>query len=251
MSSLNQFIQETEAMAASAGNVVSFREARAKRIRELGNKWTECTFQLGQELEAVKATFPKVAGRGSMHTVPGWEEWLDKEVGIGLRYANSLIQIWEKFGGTANSAVAGTSFRVLQFLARETVPESARDEVIERIQSGERVGKETAEKIAKIHAAPSPEEARKIARETGRPTLARDGNIYLGATKEQEKQIEARRELVYGVRHAIEALATVGMPADKFLKQAFPHQLWNAKEEHLIVEALGWLTDLKMAWERR
>ena len=239
--------RETEMLPKSVANVEKFRSERARAIRELAGKWVGCTFQLGKELEAVRKTFltGKENSRSPRNPV-GWEAWLDEEVGIGLRYAESLIQILNKFGNNADS-LSGATFRVLQYLARDTIPEGAVTEVVDRFKKGEKVGKEAAKEIVRQHR-PSPDEARKIARSTGKPTLASDGNLYLGATKEEEKQSEARRELVYGVRQAVETLAAVGISGEKFLRLMLPHQRWNAKEEHLLDEATDWLAELHTAW---
>ena len=229
--------RETEMLPKSVANVELFRKERARTIKEIGFKWTDCTFQLGRELMAVQETFPK-SPRDEFET------WLDMEVGIGLRYAESLIQIWKKFGHKSDS-LAGASFSVLQFLARNTIPDEVRDKVVKRIEDGEKIGKRGVAKIVKQL---TPNEAREVARSTGKPTLASDGNLYLGATKEEEKQSEARRELVYGVRQAVETLAAVGISGEKFLRLMLPHQRWNAKEEHLLDEATDWLAELHTAW---
>lgn len=222
-------------------NVVSFREARARRIRELAAEWAQNTIRLGQELLAVRETFPEDGA--------GWHEWIEANTDISRRQVSSLIRIARKFGG-GGAATLVASGRVLDFLARDTTPEAGRNEVIERIASGETIGRKRAEEIIREHR-PKPSEARKIARETGKPTQASDGNIYLGATKEQEQEAEARRKTVYDVRRAVETFSTMQVSAEDFLALALPHQLWNKAEEYQLHTAYEWLTDLIAAWEAR
>lgn len=251
MSILHQFIQETEMAAEIAENVVSFREARAKRIRRLAQQWADNTLQLGKELREVRDSFPTRSGRGAVaEERPGWSEWCDENLDFGATHAQRLIRIADVFGG-AGVPVPKGSARLLEFLARDTTPEAVRLEVVDRQSRGENIDSVTAKKIAARHAAPKPAEARQIARETGKPTQASDGNIYLGATKEQEKEAEERRRVVYDVRRAVETFAGIDMTAEDFLAFALPHQLWNKSEEHQLQQAYNWMTDLIAAWEQR
>lgn len=239
--------------AEPATNVVSFREARAKRIKELANQWAENTIDLGKELRSAQETFPLVNVKGGVNRRDGWANWLKTEIGFSEDHASKLIRIAETFDRNSGGTLVATSFKVLEYLSRRHITQEERAEVTERIQGGEKIGLGKAETIVEAIRtnAPKPEEARKIAKETGKPTLARDGNIYLGASKEQEKQSEARREMVFGVRRAIEALAGVGVTPKQFLKQALPHQLWTVDEEHVLDKALDWMSDLKSAWDER
>ena len=252
MSILHQFIQETEMAADVAENVVSFREARARRIRELADRWAQNTIEMGGEVKAVRDSFPTVPNTGAVKEGrPGWPEWCKENLGFDANHAATLIRIYETFGpGSAVAAPAGSA-KLLEFLSRERVPEEARTEILDRIKSGEVIGKGKAERIVRERTAPKPSEARRIAQETGKPTAASDGNIYLGATKEQEKEAEDRRRVVYDVRRAVETFANMDMSADDFLAFALPHQLWNKSEEHQIQQAYNWMTDLIAAWEQR
>lgn len=255
MSILRQFIQETESMANAelATNVVSFRDAKAKRIKELATAWAENTIQLGRELNEARDSFPEEKVGGAVKRRPDWENWLKTNIGFSIDYANRLIRIWQTFGGKTAGLAAPASFKVLDYLSTGHVPDEAREQVIKRISAGETIGKGKAQNIVEAVKtdAPPPSEANRIAKETGKPTLARDGNYYLGASKEEAAQTEARRRMVYGVRDAVKALAETEVTPAQFLKQALPHQLWSHDEEHLIGEALDWLTRLAAAWEKR
>lgn len=242
-------------MAASlpgvTDNVVSFREARARRIRELMAKWAENTVELGSELRAVRETFPTEPVAGRSYVRPGWPEWCKENLDFSSKHAARLIQVAEVFGQRAQTNGLKGSAALLEYLSRDTVPDDVRQEIIERIDAGEPIGKGAAEKIVRERTAPKPDEARQIARETGKPTQASDGNIYLGATKEQEQEAEARRKTVYDVRRAVETFSTMQISAEDFLGLALPHQLWNKAEEYQLHTAYEWLTDLIAAWEAR
>lgn len=251
MSILNQFIQQAEADADMPSNVVSFREARAKRIRELAQRWAESAIELGRELLAVRDSFPTQRVSGASYVRPEWDDWCTANLDFTAKHAARFIRIAEAFGQEAGTSRVTGSANLLEYLARDSIPKEVRDEIVDRINSGEKIGKGIAKKIVRERTAPKPDEARKIARETGKPTQASDGNIYLGATKEQEQQAEERRKTVYDLRRAVETFANMQISADEFLALALPHQLWNKAEEHQIQAAYEWLTDLVAAWERR
>jgi hypothetical protein len=46
-------------------------------------------------------------------------------------------------------------------------------------------------------------------------------------------------------------LAGQQLSAAEFLEYAAPHQLWKAKNEYQIADALQWLSALSHAWEKR
>jgi hypothetical protein len=225
-------------------NMTTFRAAKAARIRDLIQRWTDNSIELGLELKAVYESFDEIGPRG----IPlGWQKWLKHEIGFPHAYALSFIRVAEKFG---DSEIKGLSFRVLRFLTHETTPEEGTREIVRRAKQGEKIGHVKARRIADTHR-PPPKEANKIARDTGKPTLASDGYLYLGGTKEEVKESTERRTLVYAVRRAIETLAKVETTPTQFLETALPHQLWTRREEAQIDDALRWLSALKAAWGMR
>jgi hypothetical protein len=225
-------------------NMTTFRAAKAARIRDLMQRWTDNSIQLGLELKAVYESFDEIGAHG----IPvGWEKWLKSEIGFRHPYALGFIRVAEKFGDLDTK---GLSFRVLRFLTLETTPEGGTRDVLRRAKRGEKVGRVKAERIVNKHR-PPPKEANKIARDTGKPTLASDGFLYLGGTKEDVKESTERRTLVYAVRRAIETLSTVEASPTQFLDTAMPYQLWTKREERQIDDALRWLTALKAAWSVR
>src|SRR5262245_44592837 len=215
--------------------------ARAERIRQLMLNWTQHIIALGAELKEARDTFTEIRNNHSI----GWAAWLKTEIGITDEYATRLIRIADKFG--ASRPELATSVAVLKFLSRDNIPAAGRREVIRRIKRGELITEDKAKKIVDQHR-PKPDKAIAIAKETGKPTLASDGFLYFGASKQEIKESTARRTIVYAVRRAISTLAAIDLSPHQFLESALPHQLWSAKEAHEIKAAADWLAALNTAW---
>lgn len=226
--------------------VSTLREAKAKRIRELMQFWSENAVKLGLELIAAQETF-EIGPRGQRM---GWEKWLKAEIGIKSSHAYNLIRIGKKFGDDLSNGVGQVAGRVLLMLTREATPEAAKKEVLTRARQGEPVDTAKAKSIIKKHL-PPPKEANKTAKQTGKPTLASDGYLYLGGDEKQVKESTERRTVVYAVRRAVETLAKMETTPTAFIEIALPHQLWTEAEEHQIEEAAKWLNALKAAWAMR
>lgn len=229
-------------------NVTSLREAKAKRIRELMQSWSENAIQLGVELIAARETF-EIGPRGK---IMGWERWLKAEAGISAPHARKLIRIGKKFGDRdrARSGLPKVAVDVLSLLARADTPEEAQREIVRLRDIGESVGISRAKQIVEKHL-PPPKKANKIAKETGKPTRASDGYLYLGGDDKEVKESTERRTVVYAVRRAVETLAKMETTPTAFLAIALPHQLWTEAEEPQIEEAAKWLNALKAAWAMR
>lgn len=220
-------------------------ERRAQRIRNLMTDMVRNALGIGEELSNAYETFPL----GPKKTRMGWKTWL-KTIGLSNSYAISLIQVYRKFGYLNADGVQVPAIKVLRLLVREVTPESARQEVLDRVKGGERIGEPKAKNIVQKHL-PSPKKANEIARETGKPTAASDGYVYLGATAEQARESVERRTLVYSAKEAIKTLAEISITAEEFLEYAAPHQLWKAREEQQIDDALEWLRALHKAWPEK
>jgi hypothetical protein len=220
--------------------------ASSKRIRHLMVDMAKNALALGAELSTALEHFP-VGPRGQRM---GWKRWLKDECALSDSYAKRLIQVHGKFGHLARGSREMPSLRVLALLVPQKIPESARTEVLERHAKGERVGAGKAKEIVKKHL-PSPKKANEIAQQTGKPTTASDGFVYLGASDGEIKDSVARRTQVYAVREAVNCLATQKLSAADFLEYAHPHQLWKARDEHEITDAIEWLSDLNSRWGKR
>lgn len=226
--------------------VATLRDGIAARIRELAQRFAENAIALGRELKRARDSFPREA-HGSR---PGWAEWVQTETGISEGHSRALIRISEQLGG--GIAKLGFSTRVLTYMVKADTPERGVDEIIERGKKGEAINLTRAKEIVAPHREyPKPKEANEKAKETGKAILASDGNYYFGTSKETAEAYERKKQIVYGVRRAVEALAEVGMTPDAFLEYADKHQLWRLDEEHLLTAAHDWLGGLLEAWENR
>lgn len=217
---------------------------RAERIRSLMVDMTHNLLTIGRELVEARRAFPTGPNGEPM----GWSKWVKKEFNFSKSWAGRLMAVTRKFGEVPKGHLI--PIKVLIYLARRETPEAGRKEVMRRIAQGEHIGEGKAKKIVQKHL-PSPKKANEIAKQTGKPTVASDGYVYLGADAKDVKQSAERRTVVYAVRDAVSCLATIDLTATEFLEYAMPHQLWKAKEEHEIKDALKWLQALSKAWGER
>jgi hypothetical protein len=236
-------------------NTETYREAAAKRIKQLMQKWTENTLALGAELAAAAETFPiePTTGRGRPPRIkePRFLKWAMEITSLSDRQIEQLVLIHKKFGGENRSTLEHLPQRVMKLLVKADVPESARREALDRAEKGEHIGTSDAKRIIQGHKYPTAKEANAQAKDEGRPVLARDGFIYFGTDPRRAKEGEDRRTMVYGVRKALDTLGNIHLNGRQFLDYALPHQLWDAEEAKIIKQALRWLMSLNEAWDSR
>jgi hypothetical protein len=98
---------------------------------------------------------------------------------------------------------------------------------------------------------PSPSEANRIARETGRRVIASDGHAYEGKPKEHYASEEARIERQHKLYDALQALAWL---ADRHSAEEIAAEIPDY-QAHQIEETLGaaaeWLREFTPAWRRQ
>ena len=230
------------------------RRVLAREIRALAKGMALNSIELGLKLRTARDTFP-LQVKGFVKARPGWEKWARKETGLRRTFIYSLIRVADKFGGSATVNTAKISGKILILLARDKVPEAARQEIINRANSGERITMGTATRVVHGHrlppGLPKPTEANSIARDTGQAQLASDGYIYFGTSPEDAKAGENRRTVVYGIKRAVTMLAKIDMTPEHFLMYALPHQLWDDDEAVELGKAETWLAKLCEAWSGR
>jgi hypothetical protein len=129
----------------------AIRKAAAVQIRKLTKSWGENSVALGLEFLKVRETFPQKGSNGGRRAAqhaerPGWRDWIEANTDWSVRQVNTFIRVAERFGTRKLSPVL--SQRVLEFLAREHVPEEAVEAVMARAGNGEQVTREQAEEIA-------------------------------------------------------------------------------------------------------
>ena len=228
---------------ASMADIESFRATHAKRIKDLSTKWSQNTIALGCEFLAVRDTFPT---KGAYR--PGWREWLTAETGWSWRHALKFVTIAEKFEGVEAQHL---SHNVLVYLSQENVPESARQEVVSRSQEGEAVGKGKAKEIVKAHL-PTPTQAMKEARETGKLIHARDGHIYSGASEDEMMAHSERRHVVYKLKDNITEIAECPLTPNQWIKSIGDNDHWISEFKIRNIDvAIKFLTALRPLLEKR
>lgn len=224
-------------------STVSFLDMKARRIKDLSEKFAENAVALGIEFRQARERFP--AKGGALHknaSRPGWEDWVKANTGWSRTHAVNFIRIADKFEGRA---VSGMSFRVLELLARDTVPDEAVNDVLSR----GRMGREAAKEIIAKHL-PTPSQAIKEAQERGRLIAARDGNTYSGADENEIAAYSERRREVYAIRDAIERIASCPFTAKQWVEAAEDH--WLAPLSLGQVEqAFKWLDKLQEPLAKR
>jgi hypothetical protein len=90
---------------------------------------------------------------------------------------------------------------------------------------------------------PTPDEARKIARETGRFVAASDSKIYSGATAEEASGYAVKRDAAFDIIEAIETLGNA--PAAESWFAAAERHWFHDFRYSAIDDAIEWLTALK------
>jgi hypothetical protein len=233
--------------AVVVSNVEAFRKAAAQRIGALMRDWTANTLALAAELAKAAETFPSSPKRAYRQ---GFDKWARKETGLSSSQINNLLHVHQKFGHREQGTIhLGGAVMIL--LARSKVPETARQEALDRAEKGEHISRIGAKKIIKAHKLPTPKAANEQAKNEGHPVLASDGYIYFGTDPGRAKEGEDRRTMVYGVRKALETLGSIHLTGRQFMAYALPHQLWSADEAKIIKKALHWLQSLDEAWDSR
>ena len=235
----------------------AFLEKATGEIRELMRGWSRNTLKLGARLQEVRdRCFPQVKetvlrgkrGKtvsGKVRARPGWKAWLRDEVHLSASYASALIICARRFANKPGAERLSVS--VMRFLAANVASEEAISDLIEEAKH-KKVTVRRARKRAH-DALPGAEEANRRAQETGKPQLASDGYIYLGASAEEAKKGELRRTVVYGVRRAVETIAILQISPAQFLEFALPHQLWaDETEDKQLFGASQWLSELSQHW---
>lgn len=133
----------------------------AIEIKRVERRASEAIVEAGRHLIAVKESLD----HGQ------WEDWLETEFKMSARTAQRMMAVTRQFDGkTGTVSLLGPS--VLYLLAGDSVPEPAREAVIDLAKSGETVTKAQAQTIIDAHkpARPNPQPAMRRY-ESGLPAL--------------------------------------------------------------------------------
>lgn len=229
--------------------VSTMRDGIAARIKKLSQKWAENTVALGQEFRLARDTFPVVGGTDHRNASrPGWYEWVERETGWSSGHATRVITVAEKFGSLP---VSSLSFNVLEYLSREQTPEQATKEILDRAKGGEVISLDKAKQIIKPHL-PTPAQAMKEARETGKLIHARDGHIYSGATEDEMMAHSQRRHVIYTMKDNITDIAECPLTPNQWIKSIGNNDHWISEFKLRNIDvAIKFLTALRPLLKER
>jgi hypothetical protein len=232
-----------QAQEDNMAEIATMRDGIAARIKDLSKRWAANTVALGLEFRKARDTFPQQG----IHR-PGWREWLTTETGWTSRHALKFVSIAEKFDGVE---VRHLSHAVLDYLSRDMIPESARQEVITRTQAGEVMGRGKAKSVVEKHL-PTPAQAMKEARETGKLIHARDGHIYSGATEDEMMAHSQRRHVIYKMKDNITEIAECELTPHQWIKSIGDNDHWVSEFKVRNIDvAIKFLTALRPLLEKR
>lgn len=65
-----------------------------------------------------------------------YSAWVKNDLGLGSRRADQLLNVYDRFGVTAVTAVENLPAEIMFILAAPSTPESARTEAIEKAENG-------------------------------------------------------------------------------------------------------------------
>jgi hypothetical protein len=225
----------------------------ADRIRGLMVDIAKNGLELGDELEQAYKHFKSLPKRRRPTTA--WRMWVSEQFGLSEGWTRVLRKAARNAKG-GPAYLQRTSPAVVALITSQ--PSSAGvEEIKHRLKKGQKVSLRKASRILRRPKGktpaqlPSPTKAKEIAAEHGTIVIASDGRLYTSASEEAVKAVELQRNLVYGVRYAIEMIANISKTPREFLDFAAPHQLWKKEEESEINKAAEWLNGLMIEWQKK
>lgn len=224
--------------------VVTMRDAIATRINDLSQRWAENTIALGREFKRARDSFP-VTGQNDQRS--GLKEWIKTHTGFSYKHAISFIRIADKF--EEHAVGVNLSYKVLEYLARDAVPDAAVKEVLGRAKGGEKIGAGAAKAIVEQHL-PTRAQAIKQAADTGKLVTARDGKMYSGASEDEMAAYSDRRSVVFGIERAFNAIADCEWTPKEWIERAEDHWIGEMNLGKLDA-AIKFLTKLQPLLAKR
>ena len=183
-------LSKPESFLASANidaPTLTFLTERAQRIRDLGNRVIGDVVEIGRLL---------VECRDRLKEERNWRAWLEAGLGWSPQTAGRFIQLHELSLKRSNLEHLELPISGLYLLAAPSTPESARTEVIERAEAGERLKHAEVQAIVAVHSPAAMQEAAAKGREP-EPEREQCDKEYVTLDKWREMS-EADRAAVLG-----------------------------------------------------
>jgi len=220
--------------------VTTMRDGIATRIKDLTGKFAGNIIALGKEFARARDTFPV----NNQNHRPGWHNWIRQNTEWTTDHATKFVQIHERMSSIAISSTT-LGVEVLKYLTMERIPDEAVKAVVSRANEGEAVSLNEAKDIVKAHL-PTPAQAMKEARATGKLIHARDGHIYSGATEDEMMAHSERRHVVYGMKDAIKHVADCQLTPHQWIKSIGDNDHWISEFKIRDLDAaIKYLTALR------
>jgi len=80
-----------------------------------------------------------------------YSAWVKNDLGLGSRRGDQLLNVYDRFGVTAVTAVENLPAEIMFLLAAPSVPESARTEAIEKAENGESLTIKQTKELVEAH----------------------------------------------------------------------------------------------------
>jgi len=145
----------------------------------------QANFIIGEELATAQQELTYKNG--------GFVKWLEEEVGIDHERAYEFIRIWEGYKMLALSAnISGIGKKVLLKSSRDDIPESARQEIVTRHTSGEKITMAVSDEIIERHKAEA-EAAKQQAEELEKANQDLQGRLFTSEEEVRQAKEEVQR----------------------------------------------------------
>lgn len=236
----------------------------AEAIQKLNVQAASNVLHMGQLLTQVRRLFPLGGPRRQWYRLgeggerETYRDWVEKNCLISYSWAKQIHAIYVRVGDDlilSDGRFVRVGWHTLQFLAKPGIPDGVVQQVVQQAETGQRVMyarvKEIAGQLNKSTLTAA--EAREEAKRKGHGVMARDGKIYTGASKEEIADADRRKQQVYQVRHAMDAIIEIAglLTPVELLDQATSWQDWTVDEAQNFQPAIDYLTELRQEWERR
>ncbi len=183
----------------------SFVRERTERIRTLARLTVQAVFEIGKCLTEVKTEL----GHGR------FADWIETEFEWTIRHAQTFMQVHERFKNE-NFSHLEIDVSALYLIAAPKTPEPVRNGVMSKAEAGQKITRQDVLRAIEQHKQlPAPEEARRIAIETGKDVLDSEGWYQPPVTVERQEAVAETLDL-------LELLT--GLPESNLLKHS-PREL--------------------------